>query len=93
VPVNGGAPTVLASNQASPTAISVDATSVYWALGDRGAGMVMRAPLTGGAPTRATRPTHSAQHRRRRHEHLLDQYEEGKVEGPTRGDTPMVHRI
>jgi hypothetical protein len=51
VPLEGGAPTTLASNQAGPSNLQVNATGVYWALGYQS---IVRAPLEGGAPTTLT---------------------------------------
>lgn len=52
-PKGGGAPTVIASEQALTLGIAVDATSIYWAnLGfTPGSGAVMRAPKLGGPAT------------------------------------------
>jgi hypothetical protein len=52
VSVDGGAPPLVAANQATPSSIAVGADAVYWTnLGrDGGMGSVMKAPLDGGAP-------------------------------------------
>jgi hypothetical protein len=50
VPVNGGAPTILASGQKFPGGIVVDAANVYWTNG-WDVGTVMKVPLGGGTPT------------------------------------------
>jgi hypothetical protein len=49
VPLVGGVPNVLASGQASPEAIAVDAKSVYWV--NVGNNTVMKVRLSGGRPT------------------------------------------
>jgi hypothetical protein len=46
VPIGGGASTTLASQQDAPSALAVDANSVYWA-----AAGVMKVSLAGGTPT------------------------------------------
>ena len=53
VPLAGGAPVVLASDQELPEEIAVDATHVYWTtFGFEGKnGAVMKVPLDGGTPT------------------------------------------
>ena len=48
VPLEGGTPITLASNQGNSNFIAVDATSVYWT--NYGDGTVMQVPLGGGAP-------------------------------------------
>jgi hypothetical protein len=54
VPLAGGAPSTLASGQANPTGIAVDATSIYWVNGDEDiavlpvTGSVVKVPLGGG---------------------------------------------
>lgn len=48
-PLAGGTVTTLASGQADPDAIAVDATSVYWI--DQHDGTVMKVPLGGGTTT------------------------------------------
>jgi hypothetical protein len=56
VPLAGGAPTTLASGQAGPNGIAVDATSIYWVNGDEDiavfpvTGSVVKMPLGGGTP-------------------------------------------
>jgi hypothetical protein len=62
VPIAGGAPTTLASGQAGPRAIAVDATAIYWINeGSKDDGAVMKLPLAGGKPvalaTGRTQPT------------------------------------
>ena len=47
IPLEGGAPTVLASSQISPTNVAVHAGTVYWTA----RGGLMSVPTTGGAPT------------------------------------------
>jgi hypothetical protein len=48
VPIDGGTPVVIASEQGSPAGVAVDGTGVYWV--DTGTtGTVMAAPLDGGA--------------------------------------------
>jgi sugar lactone lactonase YvrE len=47
VPLNGGTATVLASAQAKPYTIAVDAASVYWA--NYNDGTIMKVPIGGGA--------------------------------------------
>jgi hypothetical protein len=49
VPIAGGAPTVLASGQSSPTGIAVDGTDVYWTTAAVGNG-VMKVAKGGGVP-------------------------------------------
>lgn len=46
-------PTAIAEHQSMPTGIAVDATSIFWTNGNQQGtgGSVMRAPLSGGAPT------------------------------------------
>ncbi len=54
VPLAGGAVTTLAADQDQPTAVAVDATSVYWTnQGTYGssAGTLMKVALEGGSPT------------------------------------------
>jgi hypothetical protein len=51
MPVDGGAPTALASGTSNATAIAVDARSIYWVSFDIGGGSLMRMPLDGGTPT------------------------------------------
>ena len=48
VPLTGGAPEPVVSNQAQPYGLAVDATNIYWT--NTGAGTVMQMPLGGGAP-------------------------------------------
>jgi hypothetical protein len=48
VPIGGGMPTWLASNQASPIGIVVDANNIYWA--NQSVGKVMMLPIAGGSP-------------------------------------------
>jgi hypothetical protein len=60
--LSGGTPIVLASGQAYPCDIAVDAANVYWTNGGSGAsdsviGTVMKAPL-GGFPTARQRRWH-----------------------------------
>lgn len=50
VPVDGGAPIVLASGQHIPGGIAVDTANVYWTNG-WSVGDVMKIPLDGGTPT------------------------------------------
>jgi hypothetical protein len=54
VPVAGGTPVVLASDQIIPTDIAIDATSVYWAIrgDDHTQASIMKVPLAGGQPQR-----------------------------------------
>jgi len=49
VPISGGTPTTIASNQSYPNSIAVDATSVYWT--NNGDGTVMKVASAGGTPT------------------------------------------
>jgi hypothetical protein len=49
MPLAGGAPTVLATNQSGPWRIALDATSVYWGA-DQDGGSVMKVAKAGGAP-------------------------------------------
>jgi hypothetical protein len=51
VGISGGTPVTLASNQAHPQRVAVDATAVYWTNGGlSGDGSVMKVGLSGGAP-------------------------------------------
>jgi hypothetical protein len=57
IPVGGGTPTILASNQAGPADIAVDASNVYWLNED--SSTVMKVPIGGGTPvTLAYDPGH-----------------------------------
>lgn len=47
-PVGGGAQTTLASGQATPWSIAVDATNVYWTNNVPTTGSVMKTPIAGG---------------------------------------------
>ena len=53
LPLDGGTPATIASGQADPAGIAVDATNVYWTnnASGNGAGTVMKVPLGGGSPT------------------------------------------
>ncbi len=57
VPITGGEPTELASNQ-SPSSMTIDAEYVYWTNASTGtfddAGSLMRVPLAGGSPETVT---------------------------------------
>jgi len=44
VPLDGGSPTTIVSNQVTPGTIAVDSTTVYWTTNRA----VMKAPLHGG---------------------------------------------
>jgi hypothetical protein len=48
IPLDGGSPTTLASDQDGPGAIALDATNVYWVTYN--GGTVMALPLAGGTP-------------------------------------------
>jgi hypothetical protein len=56
VPLDGGAPTTLASGQTAPTGTALDGTSVYWVNNDSSEGSspngaVKKVSKSGGAPT------------------------------------------
>jgi hypothetical protein len=48
VPIDGGAPTMIASGQTTVVGLTVDATLVYWTVNGGSGGSVMSAPLVGG---------------------------------------------